>query len=104
MIAALCSVLMLTACACFSSPTCTHGLPFLKHSSLSLHCFPCTARPLDLWSCVCIAPDQVTVNNQIVIGTLMNICDEPKRVSIGQDWLEKDVVRRTPIVVTGGSQ
>lgn len=45
----------------------------------------------------------MTVNNQIVIGTLMNICDEPKRVSIGQDWLEKDVVRRTPIVVTGGS-
>jgi len=44
---------------------------------------------------------QVTVNNQIVIGTLMNICDDPTRVSIGQDWIEQDVVRRTPIVVTG---
>ncbi|GAX74854.1 hypothetical protein CEUSTIGMA_g2300.t1 [Chlamydomonas eustigma] len=44
---------------------------------------------------------QVTVNNQMVIGTLMNICDDPKRVSIGQDWIEQDVIRRTPIVVTG---
>lgn len=47
------------------------------------------------------ANTQCTVNNQIVIGTLMNICDEPKKVSIGQDWLEHDEVRRTPIIVTG---
>jgi len=44
---------------------------------------------------------QTTVNNQIVIGTLMNICDNPNRVSIGQDWGENDLVRRTPIIVTG---
>jgi len=41
------------------------------------------------------------VNNQSVIGTLMNICDDPERVSIGQDWIEQDMIRRTPIVVTG---
>mgnify|MGYP007045259341 CR=1 FL=1 len=28
--------------------------------------------------------DKVTVNNQMVLGTLMNICDTPKRVSVGQ--------------------
>ena len=44
---------------------------------------------------------QVTVNNQMVIGSLMNICDDPERVSIGQDWIEQDTIRRTPIVVTG---
>ena len=44
---------------------------------------------------------QVTVNNQMVIGTLMNICDDPERVSIGQDWIEQATIRRTPIVVTG---
>lgn len=27
---------------------------------------------------------QITVNNQMVVGTLMNICDNPKQVSIGQ--------------------
>ena len=49
------------------------------------------------------ANTQVTVNNQIVIGTLMSICDDPNRVSIGQDWLDGDLglIRRTPIVVTG---
>lgn len=33
----------------------------------------------------------------------MNICDDPNRVSIGQDWLDGDhgLIRRTPIVVTG---
>lgn len=44
---------------------------------------------------------QITVNNQIVIGTLMNICDNPTRVSIGQDWQEGDHVKRIPIIVTG---
>ncbi|KAK5826476.1 hypothetical protein PVK06_021398 [Gossypium arboreum] len=29
---------------------------------------------------------QMTVNNQIVVGTLMNLSDNPTRVSIGQDW------------------
>ena len=37
----------------------------------------------------------------MVIGTLMNICDDPERVSIGQDWIEQATIRRTPIVVTG---
>lgn len=44
---------------------------------------------------------QVTVNNQIVIGTLMNICDDPNRVSIGANWREGDHIRRVPIIVTG---
>ncbi|XWS16086.1 hypothetical protein CRYUN_Cryun34aG0055500 [Craigia yunnanensis] len=29
---------------------------------------------------------RMTVNNQIVVGTLMNLSDNPTRVSIGQDW------------------
>ncbi|KAG5523179.1 hypothetical protein RHGRI_035110 [Rhododendron griersonianum] len=44
---------------------------------------------------------QMTVNNQIVVGTLMNLCDNPTRVSIGQDWRESDVTSRIPIIVTG---
>ncbi|CAL5199707.1 unnamed protein product [Lathyrus oleraceus] len=44
---------------------------------------------------------QMTVNNQIVVGTLMNLCDNPKRVSVGQDWRESDVTNRIPIIVTG---
>ncbi|KAF6173711.1 hypothetical protein GIB67_002335 [Kingdonia uniflora] len=34
---------------------------------------------------------QMTVNNQIVVGTLMNLCDNPTRVSIGQNWRESDI-------------
>ena len=37
----------------------------------------------------------------MVVGTLMNLCDHPTRVSIGQDWREADVVNRVPIIVTG---
>ncbi|KAH9314366.1 hypothetical protein KI387_022993, partial [Taxus chinensis] len=44
---------------------------------------------------------QVTVNNQIVMGTLMNLADNPTRVSIGQDWRESDITNRVPIIVTG---
>ncbi|KAL4343252.1 hypothetical protein HN51_061553 [Arachis hypogaea] len=44
---------------------------------------------------------QMTVNNQIVVGTLMNLSDNPTRVSIGQDWRESDVTNRIPIIVTG---
>ncbi|KAK4735764.1 hypothetical protein R3W88_010025 [Solanum pinnatisectum] len=44
---------------------------------------------------------QVTVNNQIVVGTLMNLCDNPTRVSVGQDWREGDITHRIPIIVTG---
>jgi ATP-dependent 26S proteasome regulatory subunit len=44
---------------------------------------------------------QMTVNNQIVIGTLMNLADNPTRVSIGQKWRESDVTHRVPIIVTG---
>lgn len=44
---------------------------------------------------------QITVNNQMVVGTLMNICDDPTRVSTGQNWREQDVIRRVPIIVTG---
>lgn len=41
------------------------------------------------------------MNNQIVIGTLMNICDNPNRVSVGAGWREDDEIRRVPIIVTG---
>ncbi|XP_078176588.1 ribulose bisphosphate carboxylase/oxygenase activase, chloroplastic-like [Carex rostrata] len=34
---------------------------------------------------------QMTVNNQIVVGTLMNLSDNPTRVSIGQKWRDSDV-------------
>ncbi|KAJ7962715.1 ribulose bisphosphate carboxylase/oxygenase activase, chloroplastic [Quillaja saponaria] len=44
---------------------------------------------------------QMTVNNQIVVGTLMNLSDNPTRVSIGQNWRESDVTNRIPIIVTG---
>ncbi|XP_043817532.1 ribulose bisphosphate carboxylase/oxygenase activase, chloroplastic isoform X2 [Manihot esculenta] len=44
---------------------------------------------------------QMTVNNQIVVGTLMNLSDNPTRVSIGQEWRESDVTSRIPIIVTG---
>lgn len=44
---------------------------------------------------------QMTVNNQMVVGSLMNLADNPTRVSIGQDWREADTVKRVPIIVTG---
>lgn len=44
---------------------------------------------------------QMTVNNQMVVGTLMNLADNPTRVSIGQEWRESDIVSRVPIIVTG---
>ncbi|KAI3455181.1 hypothetical protein Pfo_011844 [Paulownia fortunei] len=44
---------------------------------------------------------QMTVNNQIVVGTLMNICDNPTRVSTGHVWRESDITNRIPIIVTG---
>ena len=47
--------------------------------------------------------DAVTVNNQIVQATLMNLCDDPTRVSVGAEWRSDDraTCRRVPIVVTG---
>ena len=48
-----------------------------------------------------LTPLQVTVNNQIVVGTLMNLCDDPNRVSIYQVWRESDFIQRVPIIVTG---
>ncbi|XP_072981837.1 ribulose bisphosphate carboxylase/oxygenase activase 1, chloroplastic-like isoform X1 [Typha latifolia] len=44
---------------------------------------------------------QMTVNTQIVVGTLMNLSDNPTRVSIGQKWRASDVTHRVPIIVTG---
>ncbi|CAM6100474.1 unnamed protein product [Calypogeia fissa] len=44
---------------------------------------------------------QCTVNNQMVVGSLMNLADNPTRVSIGQEWRANDVVNRVPIIVTG---
>ena len=43
----------------------------------------------------------MTVNNQIVVGTLMNLSDNPTRVSVGQDWRESDVTNRIPVIFTG---
>ena len=51
--------------------------------------------------CSCLENTQVTVNNQIVAGTLMNLADNPNRVSIGQDWREADITNRIPIILTG---
>ena len=48
------------------------------------------------------ANTQMTVNNQMVIGTLMAICDDPNRVaSPNFEWRESDWIRRIPIIVTG---
>ena len=44
---------------------------------------------------------QVTVNNQIVMGTLMNLCDHPERASVGESWREDKTLRRVPIIITG---
>ncbi|KAL4593830.1 hypothetical protein ACB092_M010400 [Castanea dentata] len=44
---------------------------------------------------------QMTVNNQIVVGSLMNLADNPTRVSVGQDWRESDFTNRIPIIFTG---
>ena len=56
---------------------------------------PCT------WPAGSGSPLQVTVNNQIVVGTLMNLCDDPNRVSVYQEWRDSDFVQRVPIIVTG---
>jgi hypothetical protein len=46
---------------------------------------------------------QRTVNNQMVGGTLMSICDSPNRVAVyGESWEgEVSLCRRIPIIVTG---
>jgi hypothetical protein len=44
---------------------------------------------------------QCTVNNQIVCSTLMAMCDDPIRVSIGEVWREEAMNIRIPIIVTG---
>ena len=46
--------------------------------------------------------DKVTVNNQIAQATLMNLCDEPTRVSVGGEWRSDDraTCRRVPVIVT----
>ena len=46
--------------------------------------------------------DKTTVNNQIVAATLMNLCDDPTRVSVGGEWRADYRARceRVPIVVT----
>lgn len=37
----------------------------------------------------------------MVSGTLMNIADNPNRVSVFQVWRDSDLVQRVPIIVTG---
>jgi hypothetical protein len=43
-------------------------------------------------------------NGALTAGTLMNLCDNPNKVSVGEAWQENDVTRRTPIIVTGRQQ
>lgn len=57
--------------------------------------------PACTWPAEARQPLQVTVNNQIVVGTLMNLCDDPNRVSVYQVWRDSDWVQRVPIIVTG---
>lgn len=46
---------------------------------------------------------QITVNNQMVVGSLMSICDSPKRVTMyNVEWNEfEKELPRIPIIVTG---
>lgn len=44
---------------------------------------------------------QCTVNNQIVVATLMNLCDNPTNVSVGEQWVQNEQLSRVPIIVTG---
>ena len=47
---------------------------------------------------------QQTVNNQTVCGTLMNLCDHPELVSLGEERREDGSnleTVRVPIIVTG---
>ena len=49
---------------------------------------------------------QVTVNNQMVVATLMSLCDNPAFVSVGESWdkvqaKESKRMNRIPIIVTG---
>jgi hypothetical protein len=46
---------------------------------------------------------QITVNNQIVTGTLMSICDNPNKVNLyNVEWREDSPpTRRIPIILTG---
>jgi len=42
---------------------------------------------------------QMTINNQIFIGTLMNLEINPTRMSIGKDWREFEITNHVPIFV-----
>lgn len=67
--------------------------------NLNLCCSP--EMILTEFLALCSGETQMTVNNQIVVGTLMNLADNPTRVSVGQDWREADTVNRVPLIVTG---
>jgi hypothetical protein len=75
------------------------GFAFLMpECSLMLPCQLCSAgfnndQPVSKF--------QVTVNNQIVVASLMNICDAPNKVTTGWEWREGDSIWRIPIIVTG---
>lgn len=78
-----------------SLPPCVTVTLFCSHLPLPLPCHSSSPSPSPVYN------QQCTVNNQIVIGTLMNICDDPNRVSIGAGWRENDTINRVPIIVTG---
>lgn len=44
---------------------------------------------------------QLTVNNQMVCSTLMNIADHPNTVQVYEGWRDNDWIHRVPIIVTG---
>lgn len=69
-------------------------------STPALAALPTHKYPQFLPNALQLVP-KVTVNNQIVVGTLMNLCDDPGRVSDGGAWRENDTLRRIPIIVTG---
>ena len=77
----------------------TSSAPVCPTLPAALPCSPCP--PLTLSLPTCPGTQQTTVNNQIVVGTLMNMCDSPNQVSLGSEWREGDFINRVPIIVTG---
>lgn len=81
------------------------------HAKSGMYTHLTTAHPLLQWECdwhSCSAQlwDARSTRSgghgvQIVVATLMNLCDDPTRVAGQGNWREMDTIRRIPIVVTG---
>ncbi|KAG5227813.1 ribulose bisphosphate carboxylase/oxygenase activase [Salix suchowensis] len=61
------------------------------------NCFP-SVQNQGKMSCLMINDIDAGLVDLIVVGTLMNLSDNPTRVSIGQDWRESDITNRVPII------